>query len=577
MSSDQQKLSVGDSPPQTEDGEQNNALSISHRLLSESNDREKTAKPDRQSTGAALPDVAIIDKGAKDVVRDAAKDVPKEREEKTSWRGKEVILRSTGGLATYFKDESGREWESDDGKRWKEKGTDDAWHGSISIDSSGVLQKDNSSYGVKSSFHPDGSQTKSFTSKDGTQIKIFESVDGKKQLEDGSRVWQSADGKNWSSGTLMQRASIDIDEYGRLRKNTGRAETTLNSSAETHAIVRTMWRMESTYNVKFSLPGELVDYRDDSKTKVPMRMPTSDELKVMEEVLDQFKHLSNSARRTDFDGLKIGFTAFKDNGKSVNVAGWHDNSPEGIFFGPTIFKNARGVKGLEGVALHELTHELQNKFWKEDEIPKKVLDFFGYEKAPKQNSDDDDSYRLKDKDGNQWQYLLTNKTDSDGIWMPVRNGEMSTDRSEGISDNAMREKLPEGRRPATEYFFDPEEAHADALALYLYEPAALYDTNPHLYWAVKEWDQADINRRYKTIKNRDGSETPLMIRGADGKIVPNSQDNRRKVEEAQSSMYLSTPSFKPSEAHKEGVCSCHGNRKSKGKAEKEQNKTAKVR
>ena len=488
-------------------------------------------------------------------------------EQTIRWRDREIILRTQDGTATFFRDKDGRQWTSADGQKWTENGTDASWHGNISIDQEGNLRTLNSSWGVNTTLTHDGNLSTSFTTSGGKLVSIDQKPDGTQTLTDGNKIWTSADGKTWKSGRELQKGEMHIDEYGRLRKSVGRGEISVTTSAETQSISRTMWRMENQYNVKFMLPGSMVEYSDEKKTKVPMRMPTSDELKVIENVLDKFSHLSVEKNKTDFDGFRIGFTAFKGRGKEVNVAGWYDNSPEGVYFGPYVLKEARGVKGLEGVALHELSHELQNSLWKEDEVPKKILDFFGYEMAPKkpEKKDEEPSYRIKDKDGNQWQYLLTKADDADGVWLPVKDGVQTTDLSQGITDRQMRELLPLARRPASEYFYDPAEAHAEALALFLNAPITLYDSNPSLYYAVKSWDQDDINRKYKPSKAANGSEIPKMIRSFDGKIVPNTDENRMLRTEQEQVLTLLTPSYKPTEAHKDGSCNCGNHRNTSGK------------
>lgn len=521
-----------------------------------------TGRPDGEK---ALLTVSSTEKNAdRQETAEPKADRSEPAEQRIIWRNKELVLRTKDGIANYFKDQHGREWQSKNGQTWEEKGTDDSWHGSIRIDSAGNLHKTDTSWGVNKLFERDGNFVTSFITRDGKDIKLSEHSSGHKTLDDGTRLWQSTDGKSWTSGNQTQSGAIHIDEYGRLRKHIGRTELSLSTSDETQNIIRTMWRMETQYNLKFKMPGDMVAYSDDNKTWVPMRMPTAQELKIMEDVLDKFKHLSVSQKKVDFDGFQIGFTAYRGTGKGVNVAGWHDNSPEGVFFGPIALKQAQGFKALEGIALHELSHELQNSLWKENEIPKNILDFFGYEKAPKKegtSEDEDDSYRIKDKDGNQWQYLLTNKADADGLWMPVRNGVMSEDRAEGITDREMRTRLPDDRKPASEYFYDPAEAHAEALALYIHDPTTLYDANPKLYWEMKKWDQEDINRRFKPQKDANGALLPVMIRGGDGRIVPNTEENLKKVEQREEALAYLIPSHKPSEAHKEGVCNCSGNRK----------------
>lgn len=571
-----------DSQVKSDKSDQPSADASAQKILSElAGDTPQSAKEKASPSEAQLPRILITDqnKSVNDQparngqlsIGDQAENSKQQAgdaevdEQRITWREKEIILRTKDGITTFYRDHEGREWESKDGRRWEEKGTDDSWHGSIRIDSAGNLHKTDTQWGKNKSLRQDGNLVTSFTTRDGKEVKLSEQSSGQRTLHDGARIWQSTDGKNWTSDKQTQRGSINIDEYGRLRKTNGRTEISLSTSAETQNIIRTMWRLESQYNLKFKMPGDTVEYRDDDKTRVPMRLPTAQELKVIEDVLDKFKHLSVSQKKLDFDGFQIGFTAYKGKGKEVNVAGWHDNSPEGVFFGPIALKQAHGFKALEGIALHELSHELQNSLWKENEVPKNILDFFGYEKAPKAEGaaeDEDDSYRIKDKDGNQWQYLLTNKTDADGLWMPVRNGVMSEDRKEGITDREMRSRLPDERKPSSEYFYDPAEAHAEALALYIYDPATLYDSNPNLYWEMKKWDQEDINRHFKTQRDANGSVTPIMIRGSDGRIVLNTEQNRKQVEQREEAMSYIVPSHKPSEAHKEGVCNCSGNRKS---------------
>ena len=425
-----------------------------------------------------------------------------------------------------------------------------------------------SSFGVSVFQSEFGTQKIQFQTREGKEVSLTKSSDGRQTLVEGEKTWQSSDGKTWKSGNETKSGEYRIDEYGRLRKTARDGkETTEKTSAETHDIIRTMWRLESQYNVKFKLPGDTYQYEEAKpeekkpEVRVPIRMPTAEELKVVEETFKKFGHLANPKNPNDFEGMRIGFVAATGNGTEFAELGIHEGGkPSSIHFGPRTATKTRGWTGLEGVATHEFTHQLQETWNRNgvEKVPADLEKFFGYERVEPKKKGDDPTYRVSDKDGNKWEHTKYEENgEQKEAWLPVESGQLSDDKSRGIDDEEMRKRMPPEKQPATNYFYHPQEAHAEAIGLYVIDPITLYDANPELYWQTKKWDQDALNARYGSKKDEHGQTVPRMIRSADGFIVPNKKENAAPVAARETIMKASTPSRKPTEAHSNGRCACH--------------------
>lgn len=505
----------------------------------------------------SLPMLDLIDSSLKKIIESS--------EQAQSTSSKPSLKKSIDGVQE-FQDGKGGVWTSSDGARWIRTGSEerDSFFASIKFAANGSLLRFDKTYGLSTTYAVDGSQTRAFTSNDGKNHSLTKFADGKQRWNDGSKTWNSVDGLIWTSGKEKLERQIQIDDFGRLKvRNSDSSSDRIRAvSAQTAEINKQMWRMELQYNIKFALPGERVKTMDGSPAepssdkdntcsleqkdllpgladdkKVDMRLPSIEEIRVLEKTLKAFSHIADkqSNGRLDFGGLKFGFVSAEGHGAKVTEYGWYSGDKPSIYFGPRIKTTTVGLDAFEGTAYHEMAHHVQNVTWKTDENehdipPQALLDFFGYEKTPQSDPKAEPEYRMRDKDGNLWQFKeLKIDCKEKAIWLPVLDGQMSHDLSLGLSNAKFRMLLPEEKRPSTNYFFHPQEAHAEALAMLIQNPKMLWQTNPDLYRELKKWDQADIDAKFKTRKEANGQVVPNRIRAMDGSIVPNTRANSSAI------------------------------------------------
>lgn len=464
------------------------------------------------------------------------------------WGGKELRLRTRDGIPEYFKDADGNEWNSNDGNGWSKKDglRSETFQAKISFDENTVELSLEKPFGSRTVFRNDGSLITSFSSSDGQQVSISKDAAGKQILHDGEKTWESSDGKNWKSGAEHREGQYQIEENGRLIFTDALGKERVEKQSETaQAINEKMDDLEKRFNIKMGRPGDKPIYtEDDKQVTFDLRLPTMDELKVTEDVLKKFAHVAKK-NGTDFEGLRLNFAASKGNALGFDEHGWHDEAKDGkppsIGIAPRDFAQTRGYDGMEGTLLHEFTHQLQELEWIDrrhrEKVPRDIERFFGFDKVmPPVTKDEEGTYRLTDSQGKKWQYENSQgKVDDDASWYPVDKDKVVHDDARAIDDKQMRQKLAPERRPATDYFFNPAETHAEAISMYLFERKMLHDTNSALYESVKKWDQRDINYRYGFNTREDGQIVAKMIRSADGHVVPNTSENRRAVRELEDS------------------------------------------
>lgn len=484
-----------------------------------------------------------------------------------NWRGKKISLKTCDGVPSQFKDENGKEWTSPDGKSWTRENSDgiDAWQGQIKFDSEKQELKISNLYGLETTYKADGSQSIQFQTKDGDTVSQTKYADGRQEIKNKNEVWTSNDGKSWSNGQQLLVSDMQIDAYGRLLHHDQNGKEIYESqSAQQDKINEKMQELSQKYNVRFGKAGELIT-QDDDKTnkKLELRMPTAEELKVIESILPKYAHVARK-NGTDFGGLKFNFVTPNGEGAKVTEHGWHEGGKNpSISFAPRDAAKTNGWDGLEGTALHEIAHQLQEVRWKdnagEEHVPKKVEDFFGYKKVmPPLTSAAEGTYRLSDKEGKQWQYESVSNKDEEQeeLWMPVKNGKVQKDSELGISEEQLRNRMADNKKPATDYFFHPQEAHAEAMALMLFDAKTLWQKNPDLYNATKKWDQEDINYRYGFQKNAAGEQIPRMIRDIDRNLVPNTDESRKRIHEWEKT-WQSQKAEKHATLPSRGRCACH--------------------
>jgi len=474
----------------------------------------------------------------------------KDQEQKFDWGGKQIVLKSRNGQSTYFKDETG-EWDSKDGELWirRKSSENDVWRGRIQINSNGVLVEESHSSGITSSRFKDGSSERSIQTTAGVELKTTKAADGTLEYQGASGKWISKDaGKSWTSGQNTFNGQLGIDDYGRYwRQPDGRAKEIVERSRETKLIETKISEIEKKYNVQFGAAGTeyTYDFQDpatDSVRKIPIyfRLPTSRELDVMETCLKQYAHVvPELGGNPNFDGMRINFISGQGEATKLGLWGWYQRSEAGksqVYFGPGNARSSEGWDGLKGTALHEIGHHLQHKNWTtlgKREVPKSVSDFFGFV----QDKNGTENYRLQDKDGGVWDRHTIRAKDKEGNWYykggwyPVIGGVPVHEESRVKTNAELRAKIADDKKPCTDYFTNPAEAHAEAMSMMLFEPRMLWDRNQKLYEATRQWDQADINGRHGLVKDADGKLIPKMMRSADGLIVPNDAEQRKKLEQ----------------------------------------------
>ncbi len=89
-------------------------------------------------------------------------------------------------------------------------------------------------------------------------------------------------------------------------------------------------------------------------------------------------------------------------------------------------------------------------------------------------------------------------------------------------------------KPASEYFTQPNEEHAEALKLFRLSAetrSALHESTPALYKVVKQSDQEEIDRVYGLTALRHSK----LVRDLSGNLVANTRESRRAIKDAEAS------------------------------------------
>jgi hypothetical protein len=313
-----------------------------------------------------------------------------------------------------------------------------------------------------------------------------------------------------------------------------------------------MRQMEREYNVRFTPAAQTIE--SPSAGKVQTRNPTIAELDQLEKAMKRFYHLSSDDRgKPNFRGLRFDFVdTSTEAGKNVRELGWYQNSRIG--FGRPM--PLTGEHGFDSVAVHELVHHVQAWRAANTEVSGEIRRFFGFEQHRLANGKEVN--RLRDRDGNFWEFREDEQTKKD-VWMPVENGRVNTDPARRRTNEQMRDNLPPHRQPASHYFDNPEEAHAEALTLLLRDRKTLFDRNPDLYYASKRWDQKDIDMKFGWRTQPDGTRLSRMMRNAEGIIVPNTPENRAALTAHELTFGPASAASRrvPPKGHESRICSCH--------------------
>ncbi|MBX9694627.1 MAG: hypothetical protein K2Z81_19730 [Cyanobacteria bacterium] len=478
--------------------------------------------------------------------RPAQPQPPREVSHTLNHRGQTITLRTSNGVSSYYRDESG-EWDSRNGETWVRRNSNDRdiWHGQITRDADGNFVQRGTSSGVTMTMRSDGSITRRIQTAAGQEISLTEQANGNREFV-RDRTWTSTDGRSWSTAGSTWQGSLEINNRGEVIRTdqAGRAETNFRSR-ESAEVASEMQRIGRTYNVEFGTAGQTYSYQykdpsDDQYRRVntTLRLPSMNELRELESSLRRYSH-------QDFAGMRFNFISGSGEGRRVSEWGWYHSELDGrpqIYFGPRTSVASNGWEAFQGTALHEIAHHLQARRWSDSSgrtPPRDIMSFYGFEMNGSNYN------RLRDQAGDLWESESVRVQATDGThsyqlrWYPVVGGTVVREAGRARTNRQMYDNIAAERRPCTQYFTNAGEAHAEALAMLLQNPRLLWDRNQNLYRATRQWDQADINARHgfqvdgrgQQIRDARSQPIPRMIRGQDGNIVENNEANRNRVRE----------------------------------------------
>lgn len=435
---------------------------------------------------------------------------------------KEFFLQKYRGNPEKFTDSTGS-WECKDGtgKNWQH--TDNPkikWKGTVEVTDKNEWVRTDQTTGVIDTYRPNGVHIRESKT---ANVVIDENGVPVSFKDPKGKVWLSENGKDWidtkSDATRRGTPSIDKDGNFSFKQEREPAKPPVKGDSGTDKRPRDDRATPETKETKEEKekegrkekverakpkddPEELARLKNELKSEFGVKIaeagasrscyghrftatePTVEELKAAQAALRKSEH-SNT------NGIKLWFM---DKSQPVpkemasTGAVYHSSgigSPEIVLL-PSAREKANGWNGLEGFILHEMVHHEQYErklfdFGKNSDSTesKQLASQMGWVKTAR------DGYVLLDKEGRQW------KHDSSGKWA-LTKGTLGEGESGLISSAEMREKALV--KPATRYFTSPVEMHAEAVALYRYNPAHMKKIVPELF-AVTEKDQRKAAER----------------------------------------------------------------------------------
>jgi len=492
------------------------------------------------------------------------------------------IRYGESGQPHSIRDQHGEWTSTDGGKTWKTGEPKFAIRrGSASIDASGNYSFENSDYGLKSTFSPDGTSKRSITTSGGDTYSVTRDKKGAPVgFSDKSGDWTSPDGKNWTNSKTSEKkaGSVSLNEYGefKFKSADGKGELQVAQSTQLERINQLKAELKDKYKITFAEPGEIEQDQVEqtigggmepgrqpgaprSADPVPRAgVPTEAELKTLGGILDKTRHV-------DYSGMKVWFMQHGDyNPSEMAVYKRQEGGPGGGPNGPgtpghehrgnccgsrgverkpngDLVVNAparqetSGYDTFERTGLHELSHheqhsslgKLTGEMVGKGSTPesRKLADEMGWELSKKTGRP-----VFRDKDGGRWARV---QPDNAPPYWEHDSGTAPKDKRQRIDDFEMRERAEV--KPPTFYNDTPHETHAESLAAFRIGEREqfrggrrqLAEESPKLYDAIRRYDQQVIDKSFG--KNENGESK--MIRAIDGTLVENTPEARRAIEE----------------------------------------------
>lgn len=512
------------------------------------------ARPDGVMPGAIAPMDASRFKRGNDVLPPDVSRIERTRITGTGSRQDTGVEIRYGldGKPSFVRDHLG-EWKSEDGgKTWKTGEPNyRVRRGDVSIDEKGNYTFANNDYGMKSTFSPDGSVTRTMTNAAGETFTVTRNKQGVPvAFSDRNGDW-TGDGKNWTNAKTGERKSgtVSMTEFGQFKFKPDGGREQVEQTPQLERINKLQEEVSREFGVTFAKPGESKENEDRDKNKPQTArlyagVPTEAELKALQEVMRNTNHENYKGMKLWFirpDENNLTYYAHyegneNDTGHNAGSCACHskgarDDVRNGeLTILPKTRQEITGFNGVDGVLYHELGHHEQRLGVGEDDItsPKakpearQLAAAMGWAWSKKHGD------VFLDRDNGPWKF--NEKTDK---WDWAGN-KPRQDRLKSISNEQMRERAKV--TPMTAYNDTPLETHAEALSAFRLgetnNPKETGDrrllalTSPHLYDAIKKYDQQMINKKYEP--GPDGQ--PTHIRGLNGRIVENTAENRRAIE-----------------------------------------------
>ncbi|MDZ4834392.1 MAG: hypothetical protein SGJ27_11500 [Candidatus Melainabacteria bacterium] len=482
------------------------------------------------------------------------------------------IRYGESGKPHFVRDQEG-EWASKDGgKTWK---TDEPKfairRGDVSIDSKGNYSFENTDYGLKSTYSPDGTSRRSITTSGGDTYSVSRDKKGvPTEFSDKSGDWTSTNGRHWTNSKTndTKTGNVSLSEHGEFRfRPEGKGDQMVAQSLQLERINQMKEQLTQKYGVTFAKPGE-VESRPETRdggmgpggmgpqgprSADPVQragVATEAELKTLGIGLEKTSH-------ENYKGMKVWFmqrgdynpgemAVYKPNESGSKGQGHQHsggccgrgverkNNGDLVVNAPAR-QDTSGFDTFERTSLHELAHHEQmtslGKMKGEMVGPgsspesRKLADEMGWEWSTRSKQP-----VFRDKDGGRW--ARVERPDGPPYWKHD-SGTQPKDKKARLDDFEMRERAEV--KPITAYYTIPHESHAESLAQFRVGVSdqfkggrrGLAQESPKLYETTKRYDQGVIDKKFGINSNGESK----IIRAIDGTLVENTPEARRTVEE----------------------------------------------
>lgn len=484
------------------------------------------------------------------------------------------IDRNQDGVPVFVRDPLG-EWRSTDGETWTTGEPNyRVRRGRVEIDANGVYSFENRDYGVRTVMSPNGTTRREMTVGQVT-FSVTRNAAGETTGYSDERGNWTRQGNRWFNRELNETRDgrPELTSFGRYSFSGDRTqEPRVHQTEQLNRIEILRAQIERQYGIRIAPEGTR---RSDYGRINVAGVPTEAELLTLQSSLERtpIENYNNRLAiwfiRPD-EMLPGDAQSHFAHAVSENSNGPHRCTGcagtgilrEGghLVIMPRARQTPEGFEGLEGTLIHELAHIVQSRFFSQSNQPwgtgtqrtpeiERFVNALGWRFYNIRTMEPNESGRRELRDGrsvlsdNRGRFWASGEnSNGDTVWHRVIGARLDGSRLVGgrISSQtipneemARRAIIPQG----TSYYFEPDEAQANALAMYMINIASptqsrrsLFDISPTLYEVIRWQDQEYIDR----FRGRDNGRS-RFIRDMEGRIVPNSDElsERIRVQEMQ--------------------------------------------